>query len=232
MDKRTLTYTAFGIFVIIGVYFLFTAPQENGNSVDEAGQDSDAVAALFGGGDSSYHEGENPDSESVFESDFWKSGVSDDPIEDVQEVNEDDPDILDPVSEGNPVNPQTGKPYTDSMMKQFDKLREKFPDNSILPRRMSPEEKEKENETRKEMNNIRGKIIRKKATEDQVNRYWDDRVKKTQDRLELLEYVVNEQGDKMSDKIREQYEKVLEMSRNQLESYKKQRERDLNRNKE
>jgi hypothetical protein len=227
--NRIFIYIAFGVFVIFGMIMMIAGPDEIGGPDSQEDDEAAAVSALFGGGGGSPDQRELDSDFSVTESDLWKAGVGDTPIQTAQSDEPGETDILDPASAGNPVNPQTGQPYTDSMMRQFDTLREKFPENEIIPRRKSPEEQAEEKEAERQMNQVRRDIASKKATEADVTAYYDYKKKMVEDRLELIDYVLKTQGDKMSDDIKAQYQKVLDMNQKQLDSYNKSQERDLKR---
>ncbi len=227
--NRVIMYGAFGAFVLFGFYMMIAGPDSIDNTSAVNDDDSEALSALFGGGQSNNGAASARDGGdySVFQSDMWEAGVGETPIDSSASDDSDGSGILDPVSEGNPVNPQTGTPYTDAMMKQFDKLHEKFPGNSIIPTRKTPEMVEQERLEKLELNEIRARMNTGNASAGDVNQYYDSKTKMVKDRLELINYVMESQGDKMSDDIREQYKKVLEMNNKQLDSYNKSRERDL-----
>lgn len=225
--NRLFIYIAFGVFVVFGLIMMLFGPDQ---ITGPSGEDNDAaaVSALLGGGGGSAGKGLEGDF-SITESDIWKAGVGDTPIQTEQSDLPGQTDILDPTSEGNPINPQTGQPYTDSIMRQFDSLREKFPNNSIIPTRKTPEVLARERETLNRMNEIRTKISSKTATESDITAYYDYKADTVKDRLELINYVMESQGDKMSDDIKVQYKKVLEMNQKQLDSYEQSKQNDLKR---
>lgn len=226
----------FGGVILVSIYFMFSSGEPENDSGDTSNSDDQALSALFGGGSGSSESGGSVgggmegESKSIFESGFWESGVPENVSEDMSpETEEDDNGILEPVSEGNPINPQTGTPYTDAVMKQFDSLRKKFPGNSIIPKRLSPEEKAEEDNIKNKISEIQRKLSQREASEDDINFYYDRQSKQVNDRLELLSYVLEKQGDKMSDEIQSKYKEVLAMNKKQVERNEEARKQALGR---
>lgn len=229
-QNKTAYYIYFTLCGLIALYFVSTSS----SSADRirAEEDDQALAALFGGTSASVDfENEDAEERSLFESDFFKSDVPEESAEDNIEAFSDeddlDPDILEPADSDNPTNPQTGQPYPNAVMKQFSKLREKFPDNDIIPHKKAPEEKQAEQQYKQEMIAMRSKISKKQASEGEVGEYYNYKMKPVRDRLELLDYVLEQQGDKMSEDIKSQYEKIKEMNNKQLLNYEMQKNRAL-----
>ncbi|MBI3396764.1 MAG: hypothetical protein HY042_13080, partial [Spirochaetia bacterium] len=209
--------------------FLFSSGSSD--SKQKAKNQDAALAALFGGGGGAGggSSGRSRSSdESLSSSDFWKAGVPDKPIQDKDEPgkkNGDEPELLDPVSAGNPINPQTGQPYPDSVMKQFDDLRKKFPGNDIIPRRKSPEETKKEETDRQNVFAVQSLVAQGRASQAQIDQFYDYQTKPIKDRLELLDYVLKEQGSSMAPDVKEQYDKILQMNKQQLTALDEARKR-------
>ncbi len=173
----------------------------------------------------------NEPGDSLFDSGFMESGVGDNNLPDrpdARQRNYGDPEILDPVSDGNPINPQTGQPFTDRQMGQFDKLREKFPGNTVIPQRVTPELKAQKEEKRQAIYQIQTRIVKKEASEAEVNEYYDYQQKALNDRLELIDYVLNKADANMSDEMRKKFEDVKQMNQRTLKSYEDARKRALN----
>ena len=231
MQRNRVVYIIyFCMCGLVAIYFFSTAGE--GSSAQKKEEEA-ALTALFGGGGSTTGQGSastaNSAGKSLFQSDFWKSGMpeNEEIVEEFDPGDEVEPEILEPASPDNPVNPQTGQPYPDSVMKQFDVLRAKFPNNDIIPRRKTPEEKQAEIEKQKQMSQLQTAILRKEATSEELTAYYAYRKKPLLDRMELLNYVLEEQGDKMSDDIRAQYEKIREMNQKQLQNLEEQEQKML-----
>jgi hypothetical protein len=220
MKKADSFFIFFSIVVALSIFF--TKPEKS--TTDD--EDKKALALLFGSSKDSSFSNNNRNinrSKSLYDSDFWKQGIKEVPIEETSKNNEEEPEILEKVSEGNPINPQTGLPYTDEQMEQFDKLREKFPNNSLIPKRITPQEKKEQEEIQRRMLEIQSKISIRKATSEEIEKYYEYQKKPIQDRLELLRYVLDKLSDELPEDLKNQYQEVLKMNERQLESLEEQK---------
>jgi hypothetical protein len=215
--------TLFVFFALSVLAAIAAVPGRNAREPAPDQSGSGSVLALFGGNPAKAR----PEQESLFQSEFWRQGVSDKPIADdgPGAKRGDEPDLLEPTSEGNPVNPETGRPYSDQVMEQFSELRKKFPNNSIIPRRRSPEDVRKEEADRAEIYGMQTRIFQNKASPEEIDRFYDFQAKGIQDRLELLEYVLAEQSATMSPDIKKKYDQIVSMNKNQLQSFEEARKR-------
>lgn len=215
------------LLVIVLIYQMFSnSGNHKGSSGNSARDEGQALAAIFGGGGNN----SSPSDQSIFDSKFWNAAVPNKALETPQDDSGgSDTGLLEPASEGNPRNPQTGQPYPDSVMRQFDTLRKKFPNNKIIPSKLSDEEVRKENEERNDMAAIGNLIAQNQAGESDINRYYDYEAKKVEDRLELVNYIIQEQGEAMSEDIKSKFQNVLEMNKNQKAANDKARQNALSR---
>ena len=223
MGSDRKPYIIYGVIcLLVAVYFITTG------DVPEAARGGKSTALAGGvkdgGAGSGGAAGRGDDAQSVFESQFFLGGVPSKPIEDESKLRQsgeggDEPDILDPADKDNPVNPQTGRPYPNSVMGQFSKLREKFPNNSIIPKKKTPEDKARETEERKQMFGLQTLVAQGQATPEQITQYYDMRGRDIKDRIELLDYVLQSYGPKMSEQVKDQYTKILDSQRKTIESY-------------
>jgi len=225
MDKKKILIGLSIFLTFVLIYFM------TGISSSNEVSDKEAIAALIGGG-GIQGSGESSN-DSLFGSNFWNAGVPDKAIDtsNVETVG-DDTGLLDPASEGNPVNPQTGQPYPDSVMNQFAALREKFPDNKIIPRRLTPEQKAQEDAKKEKMQDIQSKLARNDVlTESEINDFYDHEVKVIDDRLELLSYVFETQGESMDEDIKQKFQSILELNQKQKSSNEELRKQALEKQK-
>ena len=234
--KHPVYIIYFSLCAVLLTGILWTAPAANaaGGDADDA---AIALAALSGrdvGGDTGAKrrpDRYNGDSSFFEDSSFMDSGLGSNTIDEeeadpVANAGE-EPDILEPIDKDNPKNPQTGQPYTNAAMEKFATLRKRFPNNDLIPRKKSKTDLEKEAETRKRMFALQSVVVQGNASTEEVNDYYDMQSKAYQDRKELLTYVFESMGDKMSDDIKEQYEKVQRMNEQQLKMLADQRDRAL-----
>jgi hypothetical protein len=221
MDKKKVLIGLSIFLTFVLLYFLFDSSSNKSDSEKE----KKALAALMGGG------GKNSGDKtgSIFGSNFWEAGVPDKAI-DTSNVEKagNDTGILDPASEGNPLNPQTGQAYPDSVMNQFTSLREKFPQNKLIPRRLTAEQKAEENVQKQVIAEIQGKVALGKASTDEVNKFYDYQSKSIDDRLELLNYILENQGASMDSDIKAKFTNILDLNKKQKEANEAARAQALN----
>jgi len=218
--KADLYFIIFSVVVFVLIFL--TAPSPKSLSSDE---DKKALSLLFGGSSDSTlsNKSRSDKNKSLYDSDFWKQGITNVPIEESKQKSDEEPEILEKVSEGNPINPQTGLPYTDEQMEQFDKLREKFPNNSLIPKRMTPQEKKIQEDKQRRILEIQSKISARKANAEDIQEYYGYQKKPIQDRIELLRYVLEKLEDELPEDLKNQYKEVLKMNEKQLESLEEQK---------
>lgn len=222
MPKSRITF--FIIAVIFAAIIVWTAPDDT--RPGEVDSEKEAVVAIFGGGSSRRSSGADAPA-SVFDSKFWETGVGKSAIPDESgpAPPEEEPEILEKASEGNPINPQTGLPYTDEQMSQFDTLRKRFPGNSIIPQRITPERQQQLEEERRRIVEIQQRITARKASVDDITTFYDFQMKGLKDRVELLEYVLEKMGDEMDDDMKSKYSAVLEGNKKQIQNLEEQKKK-------
>ncbi|MCE9501302.1 MAG: hypothetical protein K8R21_12515, partial [Leptospira sp.] len=162
MKNKKYTYTAAAVFLLLLIYYLFTS---EGGSVKKRNTKSEELSLLFGTGGGQTGKSQEgvgrDDSSSIFDSLFFKSG----------KISHDDPDESKshPLPQGeSPINPQTGKPYTDDAMETFERLHEKFPDNDLIPKRMGPEEKAAKQKQDERIGKITLNVVNNNASKEEV----------------------------------------------------------------
>lgn len=221
--QNKITYFVFTL-IAIGTLILSRSGGAGSRSSAAAAESNGALAAALLGGSNARSK---PQQRSLFESDFWKTGVSDKPIADDGRPGrrEGEPELLEPTSAGNPVNPETNQPFSDAVMEQFSELRKKFPNNSIIPRRRSDDDIKAEEKQRQEVFALQTKVFQNQATKEDIDTFYDYQSKGIRDRLELLDYVVKESGSEMSPEIKAKYDQILQMNRNQLQGFEEARKR-------
>ncbi|PJZ70390.1 hypothetical protein CH373_12005 [Leptospira perolatii] len=200
--------------VLLVVLFWTDDPADS--KADKRGE-ADAVATLLGGGSSrsSGGNGSVGPAGSVFDSDFYKAGKG----EYIEQEAKDgqNQDKGDQTDADNPVNPQTGKPYTNEEMDRFHQLKERFPTNSLIPVKMNSAEKEKKKQLELKVSEATRAVLSRTASKEQVSTYYDYMEKQSMDRLEIVAYLVDlqkgsgdEEQEKKLDAIKSSLEKQLE----------------------
>ncbi|MCB1193667.1 MAG: hypothetical protein H7A23_24530 [Leptospiraceae bacterium] len=222
--KKLFIIVSILLVLVIGWFAFGTEDEETRKKKEKARGD---VALLLGGSTSSGSSQGSTDKdikknkeESIFESDFYSVGK----VDNVE--NSDNPEQFIPKGEI-PINPQTGQPYTEEVMQQFEELRKKFPNNDLLPRRMTPEEKEAQKKDKERVNQANLAIRSNKATLEDINLYYDSKEKEVKDRLQIVNYLVDSLKEAGESDETGQIDKILKSTNDQLEQLKKERDDSL-----
>jgi hypothetical protein len=214
MDLKKLYILFISLISIILLYTFFTS----GSSEKKKKRlSADQLTLLLGGGGSgsandSTKRGyrKNPNSSVFDEGDFMNVGINKDYEEETS---------TNPKGEA-PINPQTGKPYDDETMEQFEKLRLYFPGNDLIPKRMTPDEKAAKEKDAAEMARIAISLQSGKASNKDVTFYYSGQEKVLNDRIEIIEYLIEAQKEDSSfNKDNQiQFDKILEGAKDQLKN--------------
>ncbi|MCC6275521.1 MAG: hypothetical protein IT569_06670 [Leptospiraceae bacterium] len=154
---------------------------------------------------------------SIFDSDFYKSGkISYESLEN----NE-----AHPTPQGEiPINPQTGKPYSEEAMEQFESLREKFPGNDLIPKRLTPEAKAEKARHEEKLAKVSQAVINKTANNSEIREYYKFQEKSVKDRLEIIEYLVQSQKESGEEDEGGQFQKIMDSIKEQANQVTKEKE--------
>lgn len=106
--------------------------------------------------------------------------------------------------------------YSEQSMKQFAKLREVMPNNSLIPRRLTKEEKEKKLKHLQKIRNISFLLDDKLATREEAKLYFNHVEKRLEDQKELANHIL-----KMYEKANIAEEKNQKIIEEKLEVFKK-----------
>ncbi|MCG6148538.1 hypothetical protein LFX15_09595 [Leptospira levettii] len=202
---------------LIGLFFLILLMLggEDEDELRRKKEKSSQALALFGGG-SNNPKGTNrlgvrgEDSGSIFDSDYYNAGGM---------RYEDDPNIAAGESGEIPINPQTGKPYPPEAMQAFEELREQFPDNDLIPKRMTAEEKKKQAEFNQKLTRATNSVFGGNANASDLTTYYGHVRKQGKDRLEIINYLIESQGgdDPEMDKKFQEILKNIQFQNEQIE---------------
>lgn len=230
--NRNVYIIYFALCGVLGLYLLFSGGSSTADSdfgaLPEPGpgamQGGGGLEGMLAGGMGGRGEMEGD----LVDSEFFNEhrAATEEKLEKV--TDDGSPEILEPAHKDNPINPQTGLPYPDKLMKRFEELRKRFPGNEVIPRRLSPEDKEAARAERHRLFQIRDKVQSGRATEEEINEHFKHEKDGVQDRLEILEYIMERQNKHMSPKIKEQYDKILARNQKQMEQIENQRQAALN----
>jgi hypothetical protein len=219
--QKKLTIVGLFFTFIILLYFLFSTDDSN----KKKKMRSEDLSFLLGGapasGSGSSSGGQNPmgvrgeNSKSVFDSDFYNSGSFTYDEKNAPEGTGARGDA--------PINPQTGKPYPEEAMAQFDRLRELFPDNELIPKRLTPEVKAEQEALNQKLANATSSVMGGSATEQDINFYYGHMEKQTNDRLEIIEYLIDAQGGE-DEEMDKKFKEVLDGVKAQMAQIQTEKE--------
>jgi hypothetical protein len=218
--QKKLTYIGLFFAFIVLIYFLFSTD----DSSKTKKMTSDEMSFLFatpGGNSGSSNSKGNPmglrgeNSKSVFDSDFYSSGnFSYDEMQAQKEEGE---------KGAIPINPQTGKPYEEAAMQQFDRLREYFPENELIPKRLTPEVKAQQEAKAEKLAEATRKVMSGNPERADLNEYYGNMEKQANDRLEIIEYLIDVQGGD-SPEMDEKFKQVLDGVKAQMAQIQSEKE--------
>lgn len=217
--RKLVIYSGISISLIVLVWILFSS--EDSSEKERKSKEAHSVALLLGGGSPSSGSSGGKTNESIFDSSFYKSGKGEYIESDKEEPKEADPNAADA---DNPVNPQTNKPYTNEEMERFSQLRERFPDNSLIPKKLSPAEKEAKRQEESRIAEAARNVFARTATHDQIRSYYQNMEKQTQDRMDIINYLVDLQKGSGEEETEKKLNNIQESIKNQLQQVQKEKE--------
>lgn len=204
IQKKLTVIGLFFAFILL-IYFLFST----GDKPKKEKMSENDMSFLFPSANSGSGSGSqgNPmglrdeDSKSVFDTDFYSSGNFSYEEMETQKDTAPKGDI--------PINPQTGKPYEENAMKQFDRLREYFPDNELIPKRLTPEVKAEQEAKAQKFADATRKVMGGNPERTDLDYYYGNMEKQANDRLEIIEYLIDVQGGD-NPEMDEKFKQVLD----------------------
>lgn len=136
-------------------------------------------------------------------------------------TKEADPDAADA---DNPINPQTNKPYTNEEMERFSQLRERFPNNSLVPKKLSPAEKEAKKQEDNQVAEAARNVYARTASPAQIRLYYNHMEKQTLDRMDIINYLVDLQKGSGDEETEKKLQNIQDSIKNQLQQVQKDKE--------
>ncbi|TGK31486.1 hypothetical protein EHQ12_18955 [Leptospira gomenensis] len=222
--RKLVLYSGLSVALILLVWILFSS--EDPSERAKKNREADSVALLLGGGgsssSSSSESGSGKTNESIFDSSFYKAGKGE-YVESSETgaAKEADPNAADA---DNPVNPQTNKPYTNEEMERFSQLRERFPNNSLIPKKMSPAEKEAKKQEDAQIADAARNVFARTANPAQIRSYYSHMEKQTQDRMDIINYLVDLQKGSGEEETEKKLQNIQESIKNQLQQVQRDKE--------
>jgi hypothetical protein len=207
------------VFLVIG-YFAFFSGEKKKKRVE-----SKKLSMLLGGGSGGDGEeggfekkrGRRNNNGSVIDSEFGKSGLPN--------VTYAEEDASANAAQGEiPINPQTGKPWEEDAMQQFDELRKLFADNQLIPKRATKEEKAKQAQLEEKWNKAQTAVNSGTFTRDDLDTHFSHQKKVVEDRLQIIEYLMEAQKEDGEVDKDGQFQKILDGTKDQMKQLDTQRE--------
>ncbi len=131
----------------------------------------------------------------------------------------DEEELFDNTSDAReiPFDPITAKPWSIDAMQQFEEIRKVMPDNEILPRMFTKEEKQKQFQQYEKYSKAYNDVDKGEYTAKDLEIYFDHQKKIIQDRKQIIDYIFElekESGILYDDK---EFQKILIQDKSQLE---------------
>ncbi len=155
---------------------------------------------------------------SLFDSEFGKVGTNVNYSDEESSTNTNKEDLI------VPTNPQTGKPYDEETMEQFEKLRLIFPGNDLIPRKYTKEQKAKKDEEDAKYAQATSAYLNNNASKEQVELYFNRQEKTLRDRLEIVEYLIDAQKEDGEYDKNGEFQKILDSTNEQLKNLETQKQ--------
>ncbi|EMY76663.1 hypothetical protein LEP1GSC060_0311 [Leptospira weilii serovar Ranarum str. ICFT] len=221
--RKLVVYSGISIALVALVWILFSS--EDSGEKERKSKEADSVALLLGGKGSSSSSASGSSggrtNESIFDSSFYKSGKGEYIEAENGGAKEDDPNAADA---DNPLNPQTNKAYTNEEMERFSQLRERFPNNSLIPKKLSPAEKDAKKQEESRVAEAARNVYARTATPDQIRTHYDYMQKQTQDRMDIINYLVDLQKGSGEEETEKKLQNIQDSIKNQLQQVQRERE--------
>ncbi|EMY15576.1 hypothetical protein LEP1GSC043_4086 [Leptospira weilii str. Ecochallenge] len=224
--RKLVFYSGISIVLVVLVWILFSS--EDLSEKEKKSKEADSVALLLGGGGSSSSSSGSSGSktsESIFDSSFYKAGKGEYIEAEKGEQKEADPDAADA---DNPINPQTNKPYTNEEMERFSQLRERFPNNSLVPKKLSPAEKEAKKQEDNQVAEAARNVYARTASPAQIRLYYNHMEKQTLDRMDIINYLVDLQKGSGDEETEKNYRTFRILSKTNSNRFKRIRKTPFN----
>ncbi|TGK25520.1 hypothetical protein EHQ05_11450 [Leptospira yasudae] len=222
--RKLVLYSGIGVALIALIWILFSS--DDPSERERKSREADSVALLLGGGGSSSGSSSSGSSggrtnDSIFDSSFYKAGKGEYIENPTGEQKEADPNAADA---DNPLNPQTNKPYTNEEMERFSQLRERFPNNSLIPKKLSPAEKEAKKQEEGQIAEAARNVYARTASPAQIRSYYTHMEKQTQDRMDIINYLVDLQKGSGEEETEKKLQNIQDSIKNQLQQVQRDKE--------
>lgn len=139
-------------------------------------------------------------------------------------------DAAGPAHPDNPINPATRRPFSDRQMERFERLRMIFPNNRMIPRRMSAAERkalrDKEAELAKSnYEDTRIKVLLGGLPQSEIDHYFEYRTRFTRDKIQLFRYALDHSSPRADPAGTARLQKLLAQNEAKLERVRVQKQK-------
>lgn len=128
-----------------------------------------------------------------------------------------------------PINPRTNQPFTEAELKAFAELRERFPNNRMIPHVRSQEEIDQLVQREAELDAIYAMMDKGQASPSEVNRYFDEARKAVDDRMEILTYLQSEKRGSYDETALKTLDRLVAMNRDRAREIQEARDIEIKR---
>lgn len=115
--------------------------------------------------------------------------------------------------------------YSKQAMEIFAQIRKKLPNNSILPRILTAQQKQEKLQKIQKLREISQKINNRQATREEAEQLFQYRKTRINDRIEIISYMMQQQKHSQnSSEVLNNLKKSIDFSKKQLQDLKQQKE--------
>lgn len=225
---RYLVISIVAIFIVLILVLLIDTTGSSSNS--NISEEDAAIAALFGV-KTSARNAKNQTGGFSNDKNFMTEGLNKDTIDEEAKgstvLNKEEPDILEPADGDNPINPETGQPYSNKTMKRFAALHKKFPKNKLIPTKQTEKEKAEDKKREQQIYSLSTKVIQGTSTKDEVNKFYEMQKKDVMDRKQLLDYFSKSKEGMLSEKMQKKIQKINKINNRLIEELEFKRKASL-----
>lgn len=206
------------VLVLVVGYFAFSTGEKKKRKVESKKLGSILLGGSVSDSEGSFEKrrGRKNNNASLDNSSFWDHGFNPAKEEDSSSSNKEQGDT--------PINPQTGKPWEEDAMQQFDELRKLFADNDLIPRRMSKDDKIKQAQLEERWNKAQNAVNSGTFTRDDLDTHFSHQKKVIEDRLQIIEYLMEAQKEDGEPDKDGQFQKILDGTKEQMKQLEAQRD--------
>ncbi|TGK03816.1 hypothetical protein EHO59_09790 [Leptospira semungkisensis] len=218
MTRKIIYSISVLVFLLVAIssYFLFSSSSEENEVVLQGGLSKETVlrkenSVFDGGGFLEFSES------------------SEEPAVDQDKTSDGEEKSPKPKSYLDSLSPEERAKLYEKMYERFKPLVEKFPNNTLIPRKLTDAETRKRKEDEDHYYRIQGEILdRRDVPKEEMTFYLNTKLKRSDDMLEILQYGMDNYKKMVSENAQSQNPEYEKMIKERLESIEKSKEEVLN----